>query len=104
MKMGHGIPDLNGFRFKEDKMAKKKSKRIVYRVQWKKGLKAWTITRNNKKIEQGWPKKIVVAEARFKAQYLEPHGPTGTQLVIYRMDGTIQSERIYNKDPKRSKS
>lgn len=81
--------------------AQTKAKRIVVRVQYKKLW--WTITAPGQRPRTLPTKRAAVEVASWECDYTWRNSGIRTQLVIYRKDGKIQSERTYGADPVRRK-
>lgn len=79
-----------------------KKKRAIYNVHFSKTLKhwrKWVITlRSGKLIGWAIEKPEAISIAVSLARTNQP-----SQVVIYKEDGRIQSERTYGNDPRRSK-
>lgn len=75
-------------------------KRTKYRIVPHNATKGWFVYGDNKRW---WPNKLEAIKyyAALCRKVLFDGGLA--QLVICRRDGTVQEERTYGKDPKRSK-
>lgn len=82
-------------------VARTKAKRIIVRVQYKKLY--WTITSPGQRPRTCPTKHAAVTQAAWECDYTWRNSGVKTQLVIYRKDGKIQSERTYGADPVRRK-
>jgi hypothetical protein len=77
--------------------------RVVYRVQYSKRERLWTVSERGNPVFHRWPTKDGAIQCgRFHATRDFNNG-IRTQLVIHRKDGQIQSERTYGADPVRRK-
>jgi hypothetical protein len=78
----------------------KKTKRLIYRVEWNKKSNGWVLTYPNKFQKYCWPVKAdAVAEGRECARTAHEANGDLTQLVVHKKDGKIQFENTYGKDP-----
>lgn len=78
-------------------MAKKKRK--VYQVQWRSGLRRWSLSNTDPK--RLYLRKVdAIRGGRFKCR-MKRNQPA--QLVIHKKNGRIQTEHTYGNDPRRSK-
>ena len=84
--------------------AQTKAKRIVVRVQYRKAQDMWAVKRPGVRGDGFYVYKAdAVTTAAWECDYTWRNSGVKTQLVIYRKDGKIQSERTYGADPVRRK-
>lgn len=84
------------------------SNRIIIRVQWHIGHNGWMVSKAGAGLDgmarTHWRvKRDAIADAAQVGREYWRNERRLAQLVIHKKDGTIQSERTYGKDPRRTK-
>lgn len=81
------------------------AKRIVFRVRWTEriGRRAWWVFRDREPVMSCPKKQHTIWCAVQRAREMWGSAFTPAQVVIHRKNGTIQEERTYGNDPRRTK-
>lgn len=79
----------------------KSMKRRVYRVQWVRRSKEWTIRRAPGYVEFYATKRQAVGDARILAREDWRANKRLGQVVVYGKNGRVLFEHTYGRDPRR---
>lgn len=79
------------------------AKRVVYRVKYDRRNRDWVIQMGRRTNRGYHPKRAAVEEARMRARHQWDHLGKPSQVVVHGMNGRIQFEWTYGRDPRRWK-